>query len=173
MFERKLTFNITYYPAFKNVKIIMDELHILLTSNKEHKNVFAEFRNAGFQNGKSLLDFLVRAKLSKLEESARCEPCWKRTCLDCDSIGSSTTFTTEAHQETFTIQKGPLNFDSEKVFYLLKCNVCGEVSYVRKAETKFCYRFNNYKSKHRAFRKGKSSSETFSRSLFSRWPQWN
>ena len=72
----------------------------------------------------------------------------------CDSINITTTFTTEACQETFKIQKGLLNCDSEKVLYLLKCNVCGEVPYVGKAKTKFRYRFNNYKSKHRAFRKG-------------------
>ena len=41
-----------------------------------------------------------------------------------------------------------------KVLYLLKCKVCGEVSYVGKATTKFRYRFNNYKSKHSVFRKG-------------------
>ena len=38
--EQKLTFNITYYPAFQNDRIIMEELHILLTHNKEHKKVF-------------------------------------------------------------------------------------------------------------------------------------
>ena len=32
--------------------------------------------------------------------------------------------------------------------------MCGQVPYVGKAKTKFRYRFNNYKSKHRAFRKG-------------------
>ena len=32
--ERKLTFNITYYPAFRNVRSIMKELHILLIPNK-------------------------------------------------------------------------------------------------------------------------------------------
>ena len=36
----------------------------------------------------------------------------------------------------------------------MKCKVCGEAPYVGKAKTKFRYRFNNYKSKHRAFRKG-------------------
>ena len=40
------------------------------------------------------------------------------------------------------------------VLYLLKCKVCGEPPYVGKAKTKFRYRFNNYKSKHRALRKG-------------------
>ena len=34
MSEKKLTFNITYYPAFQNVRIIMEELQILITANK-------------------------------------------------------------------------------------------------------------------------------------------
>ena len=38
--EQNLTFNITYYPAFQNVRIIIEELRILLTPNKEHKKVF-------------------------------------------------------------------------------------------------------------------------------------
>ena len=78
----------------------------------------------------------------------------KKTLLVCDSISTAATFTTEACQETFKIQSGSLTCDSKKVLYLLKCKVCGEVPYAGKAKTKFHYRFNNYKSKHRAFRKG-------------------
>ena len=40
MSEQKLTFNITYYSDFQNVRTIMEELHILLTPNKEHKRLF-------------------------------------------------------------------------------------------------------------------------------------
>ena len=76
--EKKLTFNITYYPAFQNVRSTMEEMHILLTPNKEHKKVFPDVPVVGFRNGKSLKDYLVRAKLSKLEESGRCEPRGKR-----------------------------------------------------------------------------------------------
>ena len=122
MSERKLTFNITYYSTFRNVRSIMEELHIS-TPNKEHKKVFPDVPVVGFRNGKSLKDYLVRAKLPKLDESGRCEPCGKKTCLVCDSISTTTTFTTEACQETFKIQKGPLNCDSEKVLYLLKLKV--------------------------------------------------
>ena len=132
----------------------MEELHILLTPNKEHKKVFPDVSVVGFRSGKSLKGYLVRAKLSELEESGRYEPCGKKTCLICNSISTITTFTTEACQETFKIQKGPLSCDSKKVLYLLKCKVCGEVPYVEKAKTKFRYRFNNYKSKHKVFRKG-------------------
>ena len=78
----------------------------------------------------------------------------KKTCLVCHSISTATTFTREACQETCKIQSGPLTCDSDKVLYLLKCKFCGEVSYVEKSKTKFRCRFNNYKSKHRVFRKG-------------------
>ena len=88
--EKKLTFSITYSPAFQNVRSIIEELHILLTPNKEHKKVFPDVPVAGFRNGKNFKDYLVRAKLSKLEESGRCKPCGKKTCLVCDSISATT-----------------------------------------------------------------------------------
>ena len=53
MSERKLTFNITYYSTFRNVRSIMEELHIS-TPNKEHKKVFPDVPVVGFWNGKSL-----------------------------------------------------------------------------------------------------------------------
>ena len=132
----------------------MEELHILLIPNKEHRQVFPDVTVVGFQNGKSFKDYLVRAKLSKFEESGKCEPCGKKTCLVCDSVNTITIFSTEACQKTFKIQKGRLNCDSKKVLYLWKCEVCGEVPYVGKAKTKYHYRFNNYESKHRVFRNG-------------------
>ena len=39
MSEQKLTLNITYYPVFENIRTIMEELHILLTPDKEQKKV--------------------------------------------------------------------------------------------------------------------------------------
>ena len=104
-------------------------------------------------NGKSLKDYLVRAALPKTNETRRCEPCGKKPCLVCNSIRTTTTFTTEACRENFKIQSGPLNRTWKKVICLLKCKVCGEGPYVGKTKTKFQYRFNIYKSKHRAFRK--------------------
>ena len=62
MSEEILTLSITYYQVFQNVRNIMEELHILLTPNKEYKKVFPDMPFVGFQNGKSLKDYLVRAK---------------------------------------------------------------------------------------------------------------
>ena len=52
--DSKLTFNITYYQAFQNVRSILEELQTLLAPDKEHKKVFSEVLIMGFQNGKSL-----------------------------------------------------------------------------------------------------------------------
>ena len=113
----------------------MEELHILLTPNKEHKKLFPNVPVIGLWNGKSLKDFLVRGTLSKLSEGGRCEPCGKKRkkpCVVCDSTSTATTFTTETCQETFEIQSAPLTCDSQKVLCLLKCKVCGEVLYLGK-----------------------------------------
>ena len=130
------------------------ELHLLLAPDKEHKKVLPDVPVVGFQNGKSLKDCLVRAVLPKNIETRGCEPCGKKSCLVCNSVRTTTTFTTEACREIFKIQSGPLTCNSEKVLYLLQRKMCGEAPYVGIAETKFRHRFNNYKSKHRAFRKG-------------------
>ena len=74
----------------------MEELHILLTPDKEHKVVFPQIYVVGLWNGKSLKDYLLRAKLPKLKESGRCEPCGKNACLVCNSISTTTTCTTES-----------------------------------------------------------------------------
>ena len=42
------------YPAFQNVRSMMEKLHILSTPNKEHKKVFPNDAAAEFWNGKSL-----------------------------------------------------------------------------------------------------------------------
>ena len=51
--QNKLTFNITYYPVFQNLRNILQKLRrILLTPDKEHKKVFQDIPVVGFRNGK-------------------------------------------------------------------------------------------------------------------------
>ena len=111
----------------------------------------------GFRNGKSIKDYLVRAALPKTDNAGCSEPCRKGTCQVCDHIITTNTFTTKACGKVFKIQSGPLNCNSEKVLYLLRCKICDDTPYVGKAKTKFRFRFNNYKSKHPSFRKGKQN----------------
>ena len=69
--QKKLTFNITYYLVFQNVRSILQELHILLTPDQENKKVFEDIPVVGFRNGKSLKDHLIRAKLPNVEIAGR------------------------------------------------------------------------------------------------------
>ena len=136
MSEKKINIQYHLLPSFSKRKEYMEELHIWLTPNKEHKEgimkVFSSVPVIGFWNGKSLKDYSFRTKLLKLEESGIWEPCGKIFCLFCDSISTNTTLTIKAYQETFKIQKGPLNFDSENVPYLFKCKVCDDVAHIGK-----------------------------------------
>ena len=70
---------------------------------------------------------------------------------------TTNTFTTKACGEVFKIQSGSLNCNSEKILYLPRCKTCDDTPYVGKAKTKLCLRFDNYKSKHWSFRKGKQN----------------
>ena len=98
--ERKLTLNITYYPVFQNIRNVLPEIHLLLAPNKERKKIFPNIPVVGFRNDKSLKDYLVRALLPRTNETGRCEPCREKTCLVCNSIRTTTTFTTEACEDT-------------------------------------------------------------------------
>ena len=135
----------------------MEELQILPVPDKEHQNVFPEVPIVGFCNSTSLKDYLLRLVLPKMDNAGGSEPCGKGTCQVCDHIITTNTFTTKACGKVFKIQSGPLNCNSEKVLYLLRCKICDDTPYVGKAKTKFRLRFNNYKSKHRSFRKGRQN----------------
>ena len=74
----------------------MEELHIVLTPNKELEEVFPNVPVSGFRNGKSFKEFLVRARLPVLNGSGRFEPYGKIFFffLAFYSISTAMTFTT-------------------------------------------------------------------------------
>ena len=92
-FESKLNFNITYYPSFQNIRSIWEELQILLAPDEKHEKVFPEVPIVGFQNGKSLKDYLARAALPKIDNAGGSQPCGKGTCQVCDHMITTNTFT--------------------------------------------------------------------------------
>ena len=102
--QKKLTFNIIYYPVFHNLRNILQELHILLTLDKEHKKAFQDILVAAFCNGKGLKDHLVRAKLPNVEITGRSESCGKGSCQVCDFICDTDTLPAKACGETFKFQ---------------------------------------------------------------------
>ena len=115
--ESNLTFNITYYPAFQNIRSILEELQILLAPDKEHKKVFPEVPIVRFRNGKSLKDYLMRAALPKVDNAGGSEPCGKGTCQVCDHIITTNTFTTKAYVRKYLKFKvGPLTVTQKRFF---------------------------------------------------------
>ena len=61
--NNKSFLNITYHPLLSRLKHTLNDIHILLTPDKEHKKVFENVPIVGFRKGKSVKDFLVRAKV--------------------------------------------------------------------------------------------------------------
>ena len=92
--QNKITFNLTYYPVFQNVKKILAELHLLLTPDVAHKAVFTNVPIIGFKNDRSLKDHLVRAVLPKVDAEGRSKPCGgkKRSCEVCKSVNDTSHF---------------------------------------------------------------------------------
>ena len=62
-----------------------------------------------------------------------------------------TIFSINASGKVFKNQIGSFNCHSEKVLYLLRCNIFDDTCYVGKTRTKFRLRFNKYESKHQSF----------------------
>ena len=154
--QNKITFNLTYYPVFQNVKKLLAELHLLLTPDVAHKAVFTNVPIIGFRNDRSLKDHLVRAVLPKVDAEGGSKPCGgkKRSCEVCKSVNDTSYFKRRDTDETFNILKGPLDCNSNHVIYLFECKQCPyRFPYVGSTKTKFRYRINNYKSTHRKFRK--------------------
>ena len=73
--DDRITFNITYYPVFKNIRIILEELHISLTPDEQHSKVFTDIPRIDFKNDKSLKYHLVRSDLPKMDIAGNSGPC--------------------------------------------------------------------------------------------------
>lgn len=152
--QEVLTVNITYHPAYAKLKNILNDIHLLLTPNKEHQKVFPRPPIVGFRRGKSLKDYLVRAKVPEIKpvecgSSCRCNG---KRCKVCFYIKETDSFQDKSGNKTFKI-KHTINCNSKYVVYLLQCKVCRK-QYVGSAETSFRLRFNNYSSCNRRHNAG-------------------
>ena len=67
--QKKLTFNITCCLVFQKCFSKLTRITNSLTPDQEHKKVFQDTPVVEFCNGKSLKDYLVRAKLQNMELS--------------------------------------------------------------------------------------------------------
>ena len=73
--QREITVNITYYPVFRDVTKILEELHVILASDDGHKKVFPDVPMIGFKINQNLKAHLVRSQLPDLDEVGRSKPC--------------------------------------------------------------------------------------------------
>ena len=154
--KTETTFSLTYYPVFKNVRKILEEIHLLLKPDQAHKKVFSGTPIIGFKNANSLKDHLVRAVLPQLDREGRSKPCHRanRSCEVFESVKETTKFKKAESEETFDILKGPLDCNCNNVICLFGCRKCQfKFSYGANTVTKSLFRFNNYKSTHCKFRK--------------------
>jgi hypothetical protein len=156
--DNKLSLNLNYNPAFRNLGSIMRELQPILAVDSEHRQVFTETPIVGFSNGRNLKSFLVKSKLPESKtENEKTQGCLKcgggtrRSCKVCDHIKETTTFISNVTNESFTIRKGPLDCNSKFVVYLVNCKVCS-IQNVGSTITKYRIRMNNYKNVHRKYR---------------------
>ena len=142
-----LVLNITYHPAYRKLRSVLENIHLLLTPDEEHRKVFGNIPTVGFKRGRSLKDLLVRAKLPTNEDGNKgCEGCGREDCGVCPFIKSTKEFTDKNRSRTYEIRNTEtLNCDSSCVVYLMSCKSC-HMQYVGSCTTPFRQRFANYKS---------------------------
>ena len=100
----------------------MSFLHLLLTLDQEHQQVFHKVPIIGFQRAKSLKDILVKSESSPvLKKEGFCGPCKKPRCEICEHILSTDSFKSTTTQRTYFIRPPDLKCSSENVVYLFTC----------------------------------------------------
>ena len=142
----RLALTLTYHPSIKNFLNVLNEAPILLTPNKEHRNVFGDKPPLiGWREPKSLKDHLVCAKI-RCEPSSdnKRAPCCRSRYQICPFIEETKTFQNKDKSETFDIRKGILNCSTNLVVYLIECKSCSK-QYVGSTITPFHSCFKNYK----------------------------
>ena len=122
----------------------------------------------GFKRGKSLKDYLVKAKLPVVRQIGISEGCQSKRCGVCPFIQNTSKFSDPKASKEFNIMS-KLNCNSENVVYLVQCKTCN-IQYVGSASTKFRLRFNNYKA---CFRKCSSGQMAPQMSFHSHFCQNN
>ena len=147
-------FNIRYQPNFSNLKDAMSFLHLLLTPDQEHQQVFHKVPIIGLQRAKRLKNIFVRVKVSPiLKNDGFCGPCKKSRFEICEHILSTDNFKSTTTQRTYFLRPRDLKCSSENVVYLFTWKTCSE-QYTGSTED-FRPICNNYRCTRRNFFKRK------------------
>ena len=117
--DYKLVFNIKYQPNLFNLKDTMSFLHMSLTPDQEHQDVFHNVPIIGFRRTQSLKDILVRAKVPSVKKrEGSCGPCKKSRCEVYKHIVSPDSFKSTTTKRTYFIRPPDLQCSFENVVYL-------------------------------------------------------
>ena len=108
-----------------------------------------------FRTSQKLSSYLVRAKLYPLERTVGSRKCSKKRCKVCENFQNSDTFRSSATSETFKINHR-LTCDDKCLVYLFTCKTCSK-QYT--GETTDQFKWNNYKSNDRKFKRGEPCME--------------
>ena len=105
--QNKITFHIRYHLVFRDVRKILEELHVILAPDDGHKKVFPDVPLIGLKNNKKLKTDLVRLQLPDLDEVGRSKPCGEKgpPCHLCESIKDTCTFKSKHLDEIHKINK--------------------------------------------------------------------
>ena len=107
------------------LKHTLNDIHILLTPNKEHKKVFKNVLIVDFRKGKSIKDFSVRAKVPPPQKpKGRCMSCAGKRCQICNVIKTTDNFQVITKDKKYFIRKVNLNCNTSHVIYLIECKTC-------------------------------------------------
>ena len=122
--DDRVIFTITYYPVSKNIRIIFEELHILLASDEKHRKVFTDIPRISSKNGKSLKDHLVRSVLPKIDVGGNSGPCVgkRRPCELCKLMKKLQLLKSEILTKFTTYTNHFIA--TPKTVYLIECNQC-------------------------------------------------
>ena len=105
--DDRVTFNITFHPVFKKIRIVLEELHILLAPDEQHRKVFTDIPRIGFKISKSLKDHLVRLVLPKIDVASNSGPYGGKRppCELCKLMKKTSIFKKRNSDKTYNIHQ--------------------------------------------------------------------
>ena len=117
----------TYHPVFRDVRKILEELHVILSSDDGHKKVYPDVPMIGFKINKNLKAHLVRSQLPDLDEVGRSKPCGGKRPPShfCENMKNACNFKSKHLNEAHKINK-KYNCNSKISVYLIECEICGQ-----------------------------------------------
>ena len=114
----------TCHPVFRNVRKILEEMHVILAPDARYEKPFPDILMNSFKNNKSLKNHLIRSQPLHNDGIGRSKPCEgkKPPFHLCESMKDKSTFKSRHLDEVHKI-KSSYNFNSKKGVYLLECQV--------------------------------------------------